>query len=150
MQVQVDGPHQDAQGVSKVQNKAGLSHQRIDQLRHPEKHRARSALRESVKHGRIIKPSVCSGCREPSASLQGHHFDYALPLDVQWLCIPCHLKVHGKAKHPPNTVRFQFHIPFVLYNKVMPQADQAGVSLTAYVVAALERQVQRETQKAKR
>ena len=40
----------------------------------------------------VAKP--CEKCG--SADSQKHHPDYSKPLDVIWLCRPCHVAVHGR------------------------------------------------------
>jgi formylmethanofuran dehydrogenase subunit E len=68
--------------------------------RHPEKYQARSALTSALRSGKITKPDLCENCgeRTESPQLHGHHVDYSKPLDVEWLCEPCHLAAHGKKK----------------------------------------------------
>jgi hypothetical protein len=57
------------------------------------KNRARQALRDAIRRGKII-PQPCEKCGYPLTD--GHHTDYAKPLDVQWLCRTCHIIAHGK------------------------------------------------------
>ena len=59
----------------------------------PEKKAAKELLRQAVKSGRKIKPDHCSECGQ-NTDLHGHHTDYFKPLDVQWLCQPCHVRAH--------------------------------------------------------
>lgn len=63
---------------------------------YPEKVRARNILNDAVRDGLVLKPSACEECGdEPEPrELQGHHEDYAKPLDVRWLCRPCHVEEH--------------------------------------------------------
>ena len=63
----------------------------------PEKYRARYTLTNAVREGKIAKPSACEDCgKELSARLiHGHHHDYSKPLEVEWLCAPCHATRHG-------------------------------------------------------
>lgn len=65
--------------------------------RHPERVFARRVLQMAVRMGIVAKPWECQACgqnpppmRDGRSSLQAHHHDYSKPLDVQWLCIPCH------------------------------------------------------------
>lgn len=59
--------------------------------------RAYRAVGRAVQAGRLVRPATCSrcgqdpGCRSDGRSLiQGHHRDYAKPLDVVWECPTCH------------------------------------------------------------
>ena len=62
-----------------------------------EKRIAYTILRTSIRNGSISKPLVCSNCGKIS-KIEGHHYDYSKPLDVLWLCNPCHRNVHDKLK----------------------------------------------------
>lgn len=61
--------------------------------RHPHKQYARHAVLHAVRMGRLVKPDSCTKCGS-NKKIQAHHNDYSSPLDVQWLCIPCHNEVH--------------------------------------------------------
>ena len=71
--------------------------------RDPFKDKARWKLREAVRRGDVHKPSNCQDCGA-SAPLHGHHEDYNKPLDVDWLCRPCHAKRHRKYPDEPNPI----------------------------------------------
>lgn len=50
---------------------------------------ARRKANRAVKKGILINPGKCENC--PSTGpLQKHHDDYSKPLEVRWLCVPCH------------------------------------------------------------
>jgi len=70
---------------------------RIYKLNNKHKDHARSIFYMAVSSGKIIRPSTCSKCGSDS-EIEGHHEDYNKPLDVMWLCIPCHGKEHRKYK----------------------------------------------------
>jgi hypothetical protein len=53
----------------------------------PEKIHARSAVARAIVAGRLIR-SPCEVCGKSPA--QAHHKDYSKPLEVVWLCQPCH------------------------------------------------------------
>lgn len=72
--------------------------------RHPEKVKAREMLHTQVKLGKIIPYEFCQICNEKT-KLQGHHTDYSKPLEVIWLCIPCHKKQHYKYKENQDVKR---------------------------------------------
>lgn len=59
----------------------------------PEKRAAHVILGSRVKDGTITKPDHCSKCGA-GGMIHGHHHDYALPLDVEWLCPQCHVDAH--------------------------------------------------------
>jgi DNA-binding XRE family transcriptional regulator len=57
------------------------------------KTRARTAVRLALESGRLTKPDACERCGAVTA-LEGHHADYSKPLEVEWVCDPCHHAVH--------------------------------------------------------
>lgn len=59
------------------------------------KHSARNKVYRALKSGRLVKASECSACGL-TRKLQGHHEDYSNALEVIWVCIPCHEKIHRK------------------------------------------------------
>lgn len=50
---------------------------------------ARNKVYYALKTGKLIKPNRCEKC-STIARLEADHRDYSKPLDVQWLCKPCH------------------------------------------------------------
>lgn len=61
-----------------------------------QKHLARTKVSKALAAGRLVKPKSCSRCQKPAERLEAHHADYSKPLDVTWLCDPCHSTVHRK------------------------------------------------------
>lgn len=57
--------------------------------RYPEKLRAQHKVEKALRSGRLIRPLTCSACGKPGL-IEAHHDDYSKPLDVVWLCTPCH------------------------------------------------------------
>jgi hypothetical protein len=52
---------------------------------------AHSAVARAVRKGLLVRqPCVCCGNQKSLA----HHEDYDKPLDVEWLCQPCHKQRH--------------------------------------------------------
>jgi hypothetical protein len=66
-------------------------------LRNPEKRRAHSDVHAALRSGRLDKPGACEECGTTDEKLHGHHEDYHRPLEVEWLCPPCHGARHRKA-----------------------------------------------------
>lgn len=60
-----------------------------------QKRMARTKLRHAILKGLVIRPKKCDACNQLS-KIHGHHHDYSKPLDVVWLCIKCHGKIHRK------------------------------------------------------
>jgi len=58
-------------------------------LRYPEKKRAQRQVADAIESGKLVRPSACESCGVQTKP-QGHHPDYSKPLDVRWLCKPCH------------------------------------------------------------
>lgn len=61
---------------------------------HPERVRAMNILERALIKGKISKPTACQKCGRV-ARLHGHHFDYADPLNIRWLCASCHKLEHN-------------------------------------------------------
>lgn len=58
---------------------------------------ARQAVKYAVATGLIHKPARCEHCHI-EAPLEGHHPNYDQPLNVTWLCHPCHMAAHRKPR----------------------------------------------------
>ena len=83
-----------AQGTEK--RKAGQ--QRANRKRHqlyPEKTKARNAVRDAIRMGKLIRPVICESCPKKGKS-EAHHWSYKEEhwLDVNWLCTDCHKTLH--------------------------------------------------------
>lgn len=64
--------------------------------RNPEKKKAEQKLNNTLRNGSIVRPSVCSRCLASGCRIDAHHPDYSKPLEVVWLCRPCHGYVRRK------------------------------------------------------
>jgi hypothetical protein len=56
--------------------------------RNPEKRRAHWAVKAALRTGALVKPDACLKCG--TGQTEAHHPDYSKPLEVVWLCRPCH------------------------------------------------------------
>ena len=82
-------------------NKKKLNEKRKIYMKKPEnkmKQYARWISRDAVKNGKLIK-KPCEFCGNIESQI--HHKDYHNPLDIQWLCRICHLKLH----HPKDKTK---------------------------------------------
>jgi len=87
---------QTEEGCTSLARRLGVSRQRAHQLMHRDAARARTAVRDATRDGRLQKSPYCQRCGVRSDQLEAHHRDYALPLSVIWLCRPCHTVVHPR------------------------------------------------------
>lgn len=58
------------------------------------------AVDAAIRAGVIERPTKCSGCGCGDAEhrIEAHHFDYSDPLNVIWLCTPCHRALDAKRR----------------------------------------------------
>ena len=62
---------------------------------------SQNKLEKALARGDVTRPSACEMCgatpratRAGASGIQAHHPDYNRPLDVMWLCKPCHHNWH--------------------------------------------------------
>lgn len=91
----------------------------------PTKRLAHSAVSNALRDGRLVRPPSCSAC-ESTGRLHAHHDNYAKPLEVRWLCEPCHTAHHVKAR---NLDRF---IVAPIVGKRLPKRDASLFSKEAH------------------
>lgn len=65
----------------------------------PEKLAANNKVYYAVSHGLIKRPDHCEKCGT-QCKPHGHHHDYSKPLEVIWVCQPCHKKIHAEMGEP--------------------------------------------------
>jgi predicted Zn-ribbon and HTH transcriptional regulator len=54
----------------------------------------RAETQKLIRAGKIIRPETCEQCGGKFI-LHCHHNDYEDPMDVSFLCSPCHYKKHS-------------------------------------------------------
>lgn len=69
-----------------------LEAQRRRRAKHPEKDRARQALSNAIRDGKLER-GVCEVCGEQA---EAHHENYSRALEVRWLCFQHHREEHGQ------------------------------------------------------
>jgi predicted DNA-binding protein YlxM (UPF0122 family) len=66
--------------------------------------RAQNILEKAIEKGLIVRKTHCEKCGDSGTfsdgrtKIQAHHSDYNKPLDVDWLCQPCHHEWHKNNK----------------------------------------------------
>jgi hypothetical protein len=58
------------------------------------KRRAHTKVGNALRAGILVKPDACTICGDKTRVIHGHHHDYSKPLDVLWVCPPCHRGLH--------------------------------------------------------
>lgn len=71
---------------------------RKKRIRYQERRRQNNLVFYALEKGRLTKPNYCSFCYIDCLP-EGHHPDYAKPLEVVWLCKECHKKIHRLGLH---------------------------------------------------
>jgi hypothetical protein len=59
----------------------------------PHKRDAQIKFGNALRDGKVARGTECECCGT-TGRLHGHHDDYSKPLDVRWLCVPCHSAAH--------------------------------------------------------
>lgn len=62
--------------------------------RFPAKYKAKTMINNFIRDGKIKRGEFCQVCGS-DWKIEGHHCDYSKPLDVMWLCSPCHKQWHA-------------------------------------------------------
>jgi len=63
-------------------------------IEHPVETKARYDLSNAVRSGKVSR-EPCFMCGRQDGRIHGHHVDYTKPLDVVWLCVRCHRRIHA-------------------------------------------------------
>lgn len=65
---------------------------RAYQRRHPERIASYRAVAKAKRCGELVPATACEECGSTQHRIDAHHDDYSKPLEVRWLCRPCHSK----------------------------------------------------------
>jgi len=63
------------------------------QENYPNRKQASTIARNAIRDGKLTRGTSCVKC-ESTNKIEGHHCDYTKPLDLMWLCEPCHKQWH--------------------------------------------------------
>jgi hypothetical protein len=104
------------------------------------KQRSRYLATRAKQNGELVAPKACENCSR-AAKLEMHHPDYSKPLDVIWLCKPCHGDLHldqrRLSKITTNRMTVTNRVDFDLWKEVKHQAIAEGRAITYILEAAL-------------
>lgn len=66
----------------------------------PTRANASRAVEAAIKAGAITRPHYCygCGCGDSEHRIEAHHHDYSKPLEVIWLCTPCHRRMDAQRR----------------------------------------------------
>lgn len=71
-------------------------YQERHRYKNTDKYKARTAVGNAIRDGRLIRPDYCSCC-DNKCTPEAHHEDYSKPLEVVWMCRECHKEYHKEA-----------------------------------------------------
>lgn len=68
--------------------------------KNPSKARAYKVVEAALACGEISNPGVCygCGCSSDEHRIEAHHHDYSKPLEIIWLCTPCHRRMDAQRR----------------------------------------------------
>lgn len=115
-------------------------------IEYKKRRRVRSLVTAAINRGELTRPVVCELCKQCNGRIEAHHSDYGKPLDVVWLCIPCHKKAHQSdspmnPKNVPQTpmpdivdkykrVCITFEVPVENFIALKREADRQNKTMT--------------------
>lgn len=76
-----------------ITNHNSLTNPSLDEVSNYQKQQAKYLISKEIKNGKM-KRGICESCG-CNKNIIGHHKDYSKPLDVNWYCRKCHLKLHN-------------------------------------------------------
>ena len=90
----------EAQARYRVKEKGKVTARKATQSyrqRYPEKWKAHNVIKYALIRGDLTRPDDCGRCGGNTFRIEASHDDYSKPLDVEWLCAPCHRRKDGMA-----------------------------------------------------
>lgn len=82
---------------SKLPHRKDMSRRLVKQYRadNKERYKANTAVGNAIRDGRLER-KPCYFCAS-TKNIHAHHSDYSKPLEVTWLCVKCHRRLHAIA-----------------------------------------------------
>jgi len=89
-------PHRVAARRAYIQTDSGKASRSRASIKYrenyPNAYKSKVTCGNAIRDKRLLKIANCETCGDPSK--EAHHDDYNYPLQVRWLCIPCHKEWH--------------------------------------------------------
>ncbi len=73
-------------------SKNNYHYKQLQKQRYPERIQARQRVSGAIRSGKLVRAKTCEMCGCETMT-EAHHADYSKPLDVTWLCRPCHREI---------------------------------------------------------
>jgi|SRR5665213_136538 len=81
--------------------------------------RAMNQVARAIKEGELARPNICDNCGDAdwwrlqgkTVRISAHHTDYRKPLDVEWLCDPCHRAADKERRQKEQKDVDQWYVP---------------------------------------
>ncbi len=86
---------------------------------------------------KLKAPKICSKCGRSDLGIDGHHWDYSKPLEVEWLCDKCHKSLHIKLRWTLAT----FEERQKNGRKIVKTKGHEGLRIAAIKAAATKREM---------
>jgi hypothetical protein len=100
--------YKEGKGQTPKEKERLLEAQRRGRTKNPEKAKARNAVSNALRDGKIIRyPCNCGNIKS-----QAHHKDYSKLLEIDWLCRKCHLAEHDKTSYDLDVPILKRRKPF--------------------------------------
>lgn len=85
-----------------------LELEKLSRILNPEIKSASNFIYRNTKTGKINRPDTCSVCGE-KRRIVAHHEDYNFPFEIDWVCDPCHKRIHKEKRRKENEQNQQTH-----------------------------------------
>lgn len=120
------------------------------------KRAARLAVFYAIEDGELVRPEICEVCDCTHSEMQAHHTNYGDPLNVIWVCPPCHARIHADKKHELNPAnheqtilasvqknityaKVEVTLPIENYLLIKDRAQRYGIKVEDHITRSLVR-----------
>ena len=117
---------------AEIVRQTGYSMRFVLGILHRHKNRARRQTVRALRDGRLTRPATCEECGT-GGRIEAHHGDYFKPLDVRWLCKPCHARADGVRREADrlDPWKYLYPLPYALLLLVLTMTLIGCTDVTA-------------------